>query len=246
MIISIGTSGVVSAVAQVPAADPSGAVAGFADATGRYLPLVCTLNAARVLDATARLLGVDHDRLSQLALSAPAGSGGLVLVPYLEGERTPNRPLTPPAPLHGLRLDTATPAAPGPGGDRGAALRAGRRPRRPARPGGAGAPGDAGRRWRPLRRAVRAMAPAVLGCPVLVPPPGEYVADGAARQAAWVLAAARAGDSDGGAGGAGSDDARVPAPTWHVEGGQVFEADPVAGVRERYAEVRDLTASVPS
>lgn len=90
--ISIGTSGTVDAVSETPTADPTGAVAGFADATGRFLPLVCTLNAARVTDATARLLGVDHERLDALALAAPAGAGGLVLVPYLDGERTPNRP----------------------------------------------------------------------------------------------------------------------------------------------------------
>ena len=109
VIVSIGTSGVVSAVAAVPAADPSGIVAGFADATGHFLPLVCTLNAARVLDATARMLGVDHAAMSDLALSAPPGAGGLVLVPYLEGERTPNRPEATGA-LHGLRLQTTTPA----------------------------------------------------------------------------------------------------------------------------------------
>ena len=84
-------------------------MAGFADATGRYLPLVATLNAARVLDAAASLLGVDHERLSELALSAPSGADGLVLVPYLEGERTPDRPDSTGA-LHGLRLANATPA----------------------------------------------------------------------------------------------------------------------------------------
>jgi len=90
---SIGTSGTVFAVTETPTADPSGAVAGFADATGHYLPLVCTLNAAKVTDAAARLLGVDHAGLDALAEAAPAGAGGLVLVPYLDGERTPNRPL---------------------------------------------------------------------------------------------------------------------------------------------------------
>ena len=64
VVVSIGTSGVVTAVATSGVRDATGTVAGFADATGRYLPLVCTLNAARVLDATARLLGVDHARLS--------------------------------------------------------------------------------------------------------------------------------------------------------------------------------------
>jgi sugar (pentulose or hexulose) kinase len=64
VVVSIGTSGVVSGISEVQANDPTGTVAGFADATGRFLPLVCTLNAARVLDATARLLGVDHAGLA--------------------------------------------------------------------------------------------------------------------------------------------------------------------------------------
>jgi xylulokinase len=109
VIVSIGTSGVVSAVSTTPTADASGIVAGFADATGLFLPLVCTLNAARVLDATARLLGVTLDELSALALSAPPGSDGLVLVPYLDGERTPNRPDSAGA-LHGMTNDNSTPA----------------------------------------------------------------------------------------------------------------------------------------
>jgi xylulokinase len=90
--ISIGTSGTVYTVAERPVADASGAVAGFADATGRYLPLVCTLNATRVTDAFARVLGVDLARFDALARTAPPGAGGLTLLPYLDGERTPNRP----------------------------------------------------------------------------------------------------------------------------------------------------------
>jgi xylulokinase len=90
--VSIGTSGVVSAVAAAPTADATGAVSGFADATGRFLPLVCTLNATKVTDAVARLLGVGHDELAALALAAPSGAGGTVLVPYFDGERTPNLP----------------------------------------------------------------------------------------------------------------------------------------------------------
>ncbi|MDI3279592.1 FGGY-family carbohydrate kinase, partial [Arthrobacter sp. AL08] len=92
VVISVGTSGTVFAVSGTSTADKSGQVAGFADATGNFLPLVCTLNASRVLDATARLLSIDLAELSRLALSAPAGAGGLVLVPYFEGERTPNLP----------------------------------------------------------------------------------------------------------------------------------------------------------
>jgi len=102
--ISIGTSGTVFAVSDTPTFDASGAVAGFADATGRFLPLVCTLNATKVTDAVARLLGVDHARLDALALEAPAGAGGVTLVPYFDGERTPNLP-DAAGTIAGLRSD---------------------------------------------------------------------------------------------------------------------------------------------
>jgi sugar (pentulose or hexulose) kinase len=95
VIVSVGTSGTVFAVHDTATADASGIVAGFADATGRFLPLVCTLNAARVLSVTAALLDTDLDGLDDLALSASPGADGVVLVPYFEGERTPNAP-TPP------------------------------------------------------------------------------------------------------------------------------------------------------
>jgi xylulokinase len=222
VVVSIGTSGVVCAVAAVPARDPAGIVAGFADATGGYLPLVCTLNASRVLDATARLLGTDHDGLSRLALSAPAGADGLVLVPYLEGERTPDRPDATGA-LHGLTLETMTAAHVARAAVEGllcgladgldALVAQGAVVRRVLLVGG-GARSE----------AVRRVAPAVLGCPVLVPEPGEYVADGAARQAAWVLS----GDEQ--------------PPDWELAGTSTYEADPTPEVRARYAEVRDLTA----
>jgi xylulokinase len=222
VVCSIGTSGVVSIVSTTPAADPSGTVAGFADATGNFLPLIATLNAARVLDATARLLGVDLDELSRLALSAPPGAGGLVLVPYLEGERTPDRPDSTGA-LHGLTLATAEPAHLARAAVEGllcgladgldAVAATGTAVRRVLLVGG-GARSE----------AVRRIAPAVLGVPVLAPPQGEYVADGAARQAAWVLAGGEA------------------PPEWPRPGTERHEADPVPHVRERYAEVRDLTA----
>lgn len=104
--VSIGTSGVVSVVADTPTADASGAVSGFADATGRFLPLVCTLNAAKVTDAVARLLGVDHDELDALALGAPPGANGTVVVPYFDGERTPNLPDATGS-IVGLRSDVS-------------------------------------------------------------------------------------------------------------------------------------------
>jgi xylulokinase len=103
-VVSVGTSGTVFARADAPTHDGTGAVAGFADATGAYLPLVCTLNAAKVLDATARLLGCDHERFDELALSCPPGSGGMVLLPYFDGERVPNRP-TATGQVAGLRSD---------------------------------------------------------------------------------------------------------------------------------------------
>jgi xylulokinase len=90
--LSFGTSGTAFTVTSDPCVDPTGVVAGFADATGRYLPLVCTMNATKVTDAVMRLLGVDAARFDQLVLEAPPGANGLVLVPYLDGERTPNRP----------------------------------------------------------------------------------------------------------------------------------------------------------
>ena len=90
--ISLGTSGTVYTVSDAPTADPTGAVAGFADATGRFLPLVCTLNATKVTDSMARWLGVDLSGLDELALDAAPGSGGVVVLPYFDGERTPNRP----------------------------------------------------------------------------------------------------------------------------------------------------------
>ncbi|HET6627494.1 MAG TPA: FGGY family carbohydrate kinase, partial [Nocardioidaceae bacterium] len=92
VIVSLGTSGTVFTVADSTTTDESGMVAGFADCAGGFLPLACTLNAARVLAATARLLGVDLSTLSRLALDAPADADGLLLLPYLDGERTPNLP----------------------------------------------------------------------------------------------------------------------------------------------------------
>jgi xylulokinase len=112
VVVSIGTSGVVSSVSAQPVHDSTGFVAGFADGTGRFLPLVCTLNGARVLDAAAAMLRVDHEELSRLALSAPPGSEGLVLVPYLDGERTPNRPDASGAWSADVERD---PGQPGPG-----------------------------------------------------------------------------------------------------------------------------------
>ena len=90
--ISLGTSGTAFGVSEEAVVDPGGVVSGFADASGRHLPLVCTMNATKVTNAVARLLGVDPAELDRLALAADPGADGLVLVPHLDGERTPNRP----------------------------------------------------------------------------------------------------------------------------------------------------------
>jgi xylulokinase len=187
VVVSIGTSGTVFAVSESRTIDATGTVAGFADADGHFLPLVATLNAARVLDATARLLGVDHAELSRLALDAAPGAGGLVLVPYFEGERTPNLP-DATASLTGMTLASTTrenlarAAVEGMLGGLGAGLEALRGlgvPLERALLIGGGAQSE----------AVRAIAPLVFGLEVEVPEPGEYVARGAARQAAAVAAA---------------------------------------------------------
>ncbi|WP_433529624.1 xylulokinase [Micromonospora sp. CA-263727] len=226
VVVSIGTSGTVFSVASAPTADPSGTVAGFADASGRFLPLVCTLNAARVLDAAAALLQVDLDQLSDLALAAPAGADGLVMVPYLEGERTPNRPHASGS-VHGLTLRTSTPAhlaraavegmlcALADGLDALAAQ--GAAVRRVILVGGGA-----------RSAAVRRIAAQVFGCPVVVPPPGEYVADGAARQAAWLAL----GDSE--------------PPSWTPAGTEEYAAEPVPAIRERYAQARERHLDRPA
>jgi len=104
--ISLGTSGTVYSVSETPTADPTGAVAGFADATGRYLPLVCTLNATKVTDTVARWLGTDPAGLAALALAADAAREHRpTLVPYFDGERTPNLPDATGS-VTGLRNDT--------------------------------------------------------------------------------------------------------------------------------------------
>ncbi|MFD4960492.1 xylulokinase [Microbacterium sp. NPDC058389] len=186
VVVSIGTSGTVFAVSEQRTIDPTGTVAGFADCTGRFLPLVATLNAARVLDAISRVLGVDHAELSRLALAAGPGAAGLALVPYFEGERTPNLP-DATASLTGMTLASTTrenlarAAVEGMLSGLAAGLEALRGlgvPLERALLIGGGAQSE----------AVRQIASLVLGLAVEVPEPGEYVALGAARQAASVLA----------------------------------------------------------
>jgi xylulokinase len=180
--------------------------------------LVCTLNAARVLSSVASLLGVDLARLDELATSVP-DSGGLVLLPYLDGERTPDLPDSRGL-VYGLTRGNASPARLARAAVEGMlcgladgidALRAeGVAVRRVLLIGGAA---------RSL--AVQALAPAIFGAPVEVPEAGEYVALGAARQAAWVL-------------GGGPEP-----PAWPVPARALPEASSATAVRSAYASVRD-------
>jgi xylulokinase len=185
VVVSLGTSGTAFAVSDTPTHDPSGAVAGFADATGRFLPLVCTLNAARILDAATRILGKTHDEVGALALTAKPGASGLSLLPYFEGERTPNRPDATGV-FSGMNLNNSNPADIARAMIEGmlcglvdavdALEKLGVSINRVLLIGGAA-----------KNPAISSIASSLFGREVLVPQPGEYVADGAARQAAWAL-----------------------------------------------------------
>jgi xylulokinase len=184
--MSIGTSGTVYTVSGRPSADPKGYVAGFADATGRFLPLACTLNAMRVVSAFARLLQVGMTEFDRLALAGEPGAGGLVLLPYLDGERTPNLPRATGT-MAGLRTDVmpeqiARAAVEGVVCgllDALDALRVGGVPVRPA--DGIVLLGG-GARMHAFQRVLTDLS----RCPVVVPR-GEPVATGACVQAASVL-----------------------------------------------------------
>jgi xylulokinase len=183
MVVSVGTSGTVFTTSHIPPHDPSGAVAGFADATGNHLPLLATLNSARVMAATARLLNVNLEALDTLAGAGDQGAGGLTFLPYLDGERTPNLPEARGT-LAGLTRDNMNQQNLARASVLGVlnsladaidVLRdSGVEPRSVLLIGG-------GSKSESLRRA----AATVLGVPVEVPAPKEYVALGAARQAAW-------------------------------------------------------------
>ncbi len=108
IVVSLGTSGTAFAVSLEPIADETGEVEGFADATGHFLPLVCMLNCTRVVDSVSGMVGLLRDDALQRAAAAPPGAGGLLLMPYLAGERTPNIPEATGS-ITGLTAENATP-----------------------------------------------------------------------------------------------------------------------------------------
>ena len=220
VVISLGTSGTAFAVSDTPTHDSSGAVAGFADAAGRFLPLVCTLNAARILDAAARILGKTHDEVGALALSSVAGAHGLTLLPYFEGERTPNRPDATGV-FSGMNLKNSNPADIARAMIEGmmcgltdavdALIALGVTVNRIVIIGGAA-----------KNLAIPVIASALMGREVVVPPAGEYVADGAAKQAAWALLAQM--------------------PQWNLGEVTHHTTKPTPDVMDRYRTLRDNTA----
>ncbi len=219
VVVSLGTSGTAFAVSDTATHDPSGAVAGFADATGRYLPLVCTLNAARILDAACKILAKTHDEVAQLALAANPGANGLTLLPYFEGERTPNRPKATGV-FSGMNLNNSNQediaramvegmlAGLADAVDALVALGVG--VNRILLIGGAA-----------KNPAVPVIASALFGREVLVPPAGEYVADGAAKQAAWALLGEM--------------------PTWDLGEVNHHKSDATPDVMQRYKELKKNT-----
>jgi sugar (pentulose or hexulose) kinase len=89
---SFGTSGTIYACSERPVVDPAGEIAAFCDSTNRWLPLLCTMNVTVATEMVRKDFDLDHAAFEKAAAKAPAGSDGLVLLPYLEGERTPNIP----------------------------------------------------------------------------------------------------------------------------------------------------------
>jgi xylulokinase len=89
---SFGTSGTIYACADKPVVDPTGEIAAFCDSTNRWLPLLCTMNVTVATEMVRLDFGYDFKQFGDAAAKVPAGSNGLLLLPYLEGERTPNVP----------------------------------------------------------------------------------------------------------------------------------------------------------
>lgn len=216
VVVSIGTSGTVFAVTDKVVNDTQGVVAGFSDATGNFLPIAVTLNAARVLANTAELIGVDFEEYAALALSAKPGSDGLVLIPYYEGERTPNLP-NAKASLHGMTLASTTRPNLARASIEGmlcgladgldALVAQGVKVHRILLIGGGA-----------QNKAVQEIARTIFSFQIEIPAISEYVAEGAAIQAAWALTGAR--------------------PEWKIQTAKLAAPSVVPEVRGNYAQNR--------
>ena len=220
--VSLGTSGTLFAFADAPVVDPKGLVAAFCSSTGGWLPLVCTMNCTVSTELTRGLLGLPVTELDGLAGSVPAGSDGLLTLPFYSGERTPNLPkarggllgITPQnfqkahlvrsameGALYALRF----------GQDAFTSL--GATPRQIRLTGG----GAKSRVWQQL-------AADIFGCSVVVPDVAETAAFGGALQALWMLGHANGQSPTMGA----IVDAHVP--------NSGAETQPDSARRARYAE----------
>ena len=220
--VSIGTSGVCAMVSDARPGDASGTVTGFADATGRFLPMTTTINASRILEAGRALLGVSHEEMAELALASEPGANGVTLLPYFDGERTPNRPHAR-ATLTGMSTSTTREDVARAyveallcslaDGITSLEERTGTAARRITLIGGGA-----------RSRAIQQLAPAIFGREVTIAPDGEFVALGAARQAAWALA--------------GTEEP----PAWEISGSRVVTADATPEVLGAYRELKERTA----
>jgi len=221
LVISLGTSGTAFAVSSTPTHDPSGEVAGFADATGNFLPLACTLNAAKIFNTVATTLGISFDEFSELALNAKPGAEGLRVIPHFDGERTPNRPQARGR-FHGITHSNFTRANIARAAIEGviagmvyatqAVEKLGVNYSRVLLIGGAA-----------KNSAVQQIAADFFAKTMNLPPTGEYVADGAAKQAAWALSGS------------------TQPPQWRL--GDVKEISPANEVKEIVADYMELIRS---
>ncbi|MGP4111148.1 FGGY family carbohydrate kinase [Streptomyces sp. 4N509B] len=234
-VVSLGATGSIFAVHGEALTDTTGTISSYADATGRHLPVVRTLNATRVLRGTAQLLGCDLERLSEMATASTPGAHGLVLLPYLAGERTPELPHAAGT-LAGLRRESM-------------------RPEHLARAAFEGMLCGLADAAEVLRRrgvridrvfllglaaglpAVQALAPSIFDAEIVIPEPGPYTTLGAARQAAW----AQAAEGSSGHSGAGEPPAWPAAPglTFRPGEGGAEDVEVGAAVRQQYAAVRE-------
>jgi xylulokinase len=222
--VSLGTSGTAYAVSERRTCDPSGIVAGFADATGRFLPLACTLNCTLAVDRVAELFGLDRDDV--------APSGEVVALPWFDGERTPDLP-NAAGTIAGMRHDTRPQqvlmaayegaiASLLDAVDAIAEQTGGLDPAAPLVVLGGGAKG---RTWVEVVRRLS-------GRPVLIPDAQELVAIGAAVQAAAILR---------------DEDAGAVATRWGTRAGTLLDAVPRDDERlERIGALRNAIVETPA
>jgi D-xylulose kinase len=189
---SLGTSGTIYSFSDRPVTDPNGELAAFCSSSGGWLPLVCTMNVTVSTELTRELLGLSLADLNKTASSASPGAGGILLLPYFHGERTPALP-NAKAVFFGLTGINYTPQNLARASMEGATLglrygidvlkRVGIAPSEIRLVGG----GAKSPLWRQL-------VADVFNCPVVCPQSSEAGAMGAALQAMWCYIRQKEGD----------------------------------------------------